>query len=324
MFKSTKLWFSLAIRYLAGILIIFWLMKTQTLDFSRVLSLSAHFIIYGSCFVLIQLCLSAARIKILLNDQNVKATMVDCIQFNCVGIFYSTFLPGGISGDLARAYFFWKKYPHYSKTSMAGALFLDRFFGLAMMICIGLIAGTIMLSVDQTYKQFLIIGWISFFVGTFIFIISISNIKFDANANRNSYWDKFNYHIRNFISTINLRNYSKLTIFKTLFLSLSIHVAAILMIYLFSLHVLSGLSIIQVMAVSPLGLLLNALPLSPGGIGVGEKAFDILFALLKGTEGGNAFLITRIFMYSPSIIGGGIVVISFLKAHQFVKYLYKK
>ena len=177
MFKSTNLWLSLTIRYLAGALIIFWLMKTQTLDFSRVLSLSAHFIIYGSCFVLIQLCLSAARIKILLNDQNVKATMIDCIQFNCVGIFTSTFLPGGISGDLVRAYFFWKKYPHYSKTSMAGALFLDRFFGLAMMICIGLIAGTIMLSVDQTYKQFLIVGWISFFVGTFIFIISISKIN---------------------------------------------------------------------------------------------------------------------------------------------------
>ena len=87
------------------------------------------------------------------------------------------------------------------------------------------------------------------------------------------------------------------------------------MIYTFSVHVGSGLSLMQVTAVSPVGLLANALPISPGGIGVGEKSFDVLFNLVGGTGGGTTFLITRIFMYSPALIGGCVLLTSLFRAH---------
>ena len=34
--------------------------------------------------------------------------MKDCTIYNCIGLFFSTFLPGGLSGDAVRVFYFWK------------------------------------------------------------------------------------------------------------------------------------------------------------------------------------------------------------------------
>ena len=44
----------------------------------------------------------------------------------------------------------------------------------------------------------------------------------------------------------------------------------------------------------PLGFLVNALPLTPGGLGVGEVAFDKLFALAGLAGGVEALLAWRV------------------------------
>ena len=214
MFKSIPIWISLPLRYALGALIIFWLLQNETLDWSNLFTLSSSFIFCGIFLVIIQLFLSALRVKIFLKDRGVNVSLSHCIQFNSVGIFYSTFLPGGISGDIARAYFFWKKYPEASKSSLAGALFLDRFFGLIIMISIGLLAATIMLSSNLIFKNYIILGWVFLIGGLFLFIIFCNRINFDENKISDTPWQRLKFNFYKFISKINLENFNKLTILR--------------------------------------------------------------------------------------------------------------
>lgn len=316
-FRSGSSWISLVFKYLLGAAIIYWLLQNQTLDWSHISALTLPYVCLGCVLVVLQLILSAYRIKVLLYGQGIKAPLIYCIKFNAVGIFYSVFMPGGISGDVARAYFFWKEYPEASKTSLVGALFLDRLYGLTMMIFIGLLAASFLVSVDGSIRNYVAMGWALLIGGVTFYVWLGSYLTFNASERPEGYLEKLSFKLREFISKIHVKNYATLTMWMVFSLSICIHLAVIVMIYFFSLHVLSGLSLVQVAAVSPVGLLANALPISPGGIGVGEKSFDVLFSLVGGTSGGNAFLITRIFLYSPALIGGLLVLRSFLKAHRY-------
>jgi hypothetical protein len=63
----------------------------------------------------------------------------------------------------------------------------------------------------------------------------------------------------------------------------------------------------------PLGFVANALPLTPGGLGVGEAAFDQLFQLAGFSGGAVALLGWRLLML---LIGlPGLVVYIFAKQH---------
>ena len=83
----------------------------------------------------------------------------------------------------------------------------------------------------------------------------------------------------------------------------------------------SGLDFLTVLAVAPLGFLANALPLTPGGLGVGEKGFDVLFSLVGGAEGANSFLLARIFLFAPALLGGITIIFHFIVFHKIVSPL---
>jgi len=68
--------------------------------------------------------------------------------------------------------------------------------------------------------------------------------------------------------------------------------------------------------VAPLGLLANALPLTPGGLGIGEKGFDLLYGMVGGREGGNSFLLSRIFLFCPGILGAAALGYKVMSAHS--------
>jgi uncharacterized membrane protein YbhN (UPF0104 family) len=60
---------------------------------------------------------------------------------------------------------------------------------------------------------------------------------------------------------------------------------------------------------TPVGLLINAVPLSPGGLGIGENAFELLYTMVGGANGGTSFLLARVFLYSPALIGLAYVLV---------------
>ena len=57
------------------------------------------------------------------------------------------------------------------------------------------------------------------------------------------------------------------------------------------------------LTVLPIGFLVNAIPITPGGLGVGEVAMDRLFSLAGLTGGAAALISWRLLQLVPAAVG---------------------
>ena len=316
--QKHRVWFSVSARYLLGFLIVAWLLNTNLIDLSVLGQINARVAIIASLMVVIQVLLAAWRVKLLLVEHGIPAHFWQCVSYNCVGIFYSLFLPGGMSGDLARAYCFWRAHPDASKSALFGALFVDRLIGTVAMLLLGLFAGTLLMTALGLQK-FVIASWVGFilFSGTYYLLV-----RFNRTGNKAGI-GVIGRLVR-FIEKIDLQGYRVGIVAGTAILGLIGHLSAVIIIYLCADLVQSGLGFFQIIAVAPVGMLANALPLTPGGIGIGEKGFELLFKMIGGQNGGNSFLLTRIFIFSPAILGAITVLYQFVRYHKKVASVFEK
>lgn len=301
---------SVSVRYLIGAAIIVWLLNADLINPDIIHTITPNLVYQAAALVILQILTAAWRVKMLLNAHNIHASLWRCLCYNSLGIFYSLFLPGGMSGDLARAYSFWRAYPNVSKSGLLGALFVDRLLGTASMVFIGLIAGT-MLMAKLGLTEFVVISWTCVLVlcGGYVLLMRLHLI---GDKTQTGITGK----ILRFLEKIDLRGYTLPVLYFSTILSIIGHTCAVLVIYLCSNLVESGLNLMEILAVAPIGLLANALPFTPGGLGIGEKGFDLLYKMIGGVQGGNSFLLTRVFIFAPSILGAAVAIFQFIKSHR--------
>lgn len=313
-------WLSFLARYALGCVIVFWLIRTDNINLAVVKLIDFRIAIMALFFAGIQFALAGWRVKILLNAAGIQVGLWRCVAYNAVGIFFSIFLPGGVSGDVARAYYFWRcdSARGTSKAALLGALLTDRVIGSTVMILIGLIACTFVASTLGVGKIFLVGGWIAFVSGSLIYLRVCRSDSKQWSPLDGGIVSSWLTRVAKLLANMDIRAYSRNTLLLSTLLSFGIHLSAIVLIFLFSDLLKSGLSFWQVMGLAPFGLLVNMIPLSPGGLGIGEQGFQSLFALAGGVHGGNTFLLSRIFFSSPALLGLLILVQSFIKAHRFI------
>lgn len=303
---------SVFFRYLLGALIVFWLFRTNLIDFNVLNAVHFKIAAVAAGLVIFQLLLAGYRVQLLLAGHGISTGLLQCIAFNSVGIFYSLFLPGGMSGDLARAYCFWKSYPSANKSALFGALFVDRLLGTVAMIVMGLIGGSLLMD-TLGLTHFVMIAWIAFLCFAILYLI-VTRMHRNFDKSRAGSIGR----IFRFIEKIDLRGYGWAMILKGSVLSILGHMSAVAIIFLFSELLGSGLNFTKITAVAPLGLLANALPLTPGGLGIGEKGFELLYNLVGGVHGGNSFMTSRIFLFSPALLGLIVVIVQFIRSHRSI------
>ena len=150
-----KAWLSVAARYLLGFLLVYWLWRTQVLDLRPLKSISATLVMQGLFLGISITVISAYRIRYLMSDQGIHVSFRRCFVYNSIGLFYSLFLPGGISGDAARAYYFFQDAPQ-KRIAVLGALLLDRFLGLIALIAFGIMSGIFLASMIGEVVPYLV------------------------------------------------------------------------------------------------------------------------------------------------------------------------
>lgn len=301
---------SISIRYLIGAAIIAWLLNADLLHPGVIQTVSPVLAFQAAVFVALQALSAGWRVKELLGAHGIRASLWRCVCYNSLGIFYSLFLPGGMSGDLARAYCFWRAYPEAGKAGLLGALFVDRLLGTVSMVFVGLVAGTLLMA-SLGLTRFIVTSWIGMGLLGLAYAL-LTRLHLGGDKTRAGAAGK----ILRFLEKIDLREYSAPVLFTSTALSLFSHVCIVVVIYLCSNLMESGLNFMEILAVSPIGLLANALPFTPGGLGIGEKGFDLLYKMVGGLQGGNSFLLTRVFFLAPAILGCVVAFVQFAKYNQ--------
>jgi len=131
---------------------------------AQVQELRISYLLAGFGTILIAILIVSVRWKILLDVVAPGINLLPLVIFNLVGIFYSQFLPGNVTGDLVKGYYLART--DRDKVSVFSSVVVDRFIGISINGLIGVIAlignATILnvLHVNANIPRFLVIATI--------------------------------------------------------------------------------------------------------------------------------------------------------------------
>lgn len=303
-----------ALKFLFVIILLIWLVWSGKLDFRQLNVLYKRPDIFlGSVFIwaVCSLFIGGFRWFLLLRGQGLHVRYVQVLKLQLIGFFFNTAIPGAVGGDIIKAVYVIRGLHSDRKTPAMLTILLDRVFGLCALFFLGTIA--VLMNPTLFFSQHALFP-IGLFVicGSLLIVISLSWVL--LLSDKFSFFKQFN--LPNFPgSSVIMGIYKSIQVYKTC--PHYIIYAIILGIFIqfcsvtyacFLTEALIGIfpDFSSFMAIFTVGIMTTALPLAPGGLGVGHVAFEKLFLLIGLNNGANVFnvmvlvqLILNLFGFIP-------------------------
>jgi glycosyltransferase 2 family protein len=270
-------------------------------------------LIFAFLLILLSILIGASRWWLLLQSQGVQIPYLKILRINWIGAFANIFLPTGIGGDTFRLFYVCRETP--SKKALAvTTVIVDRFIGLLALTILVLVSIVITLSVMSDNETLRSLASQIGFALVFFLILTAIAIYFVMNTTRKKIifrlipWKKLQSLVLSFFSAIRAY-YKKLGVIAiSIFLSLMIHMLTILAIVLVGQMLFPNLiSVWGYFFATPLSMIANQLPLTPGGIGIAELSFDQICRVISPQSGvgfATIFLTFRALFILNSLAGG--------------------
>lgn len=230
----------------------------------------------------------AARWAILLKGQSMHLGFGPTLRLVLVGMFFNLFVPGSTGGDLFRAYYVGRDQKRTSEALTT--VILDRFLGLPPLVLILAGAGLLNLPLIRSNPAFSNFGTI---LGAVLGVSMVILIIVFLGASRLARWlepleEKIpgGRHLVRLSHATGAYRKTPGALALAMFFGLIAHLLLIFAACLFG-HAagLGEITLTQYAILIPVGMACNSLPISPGGAGVGEKAFAFLFDALQTGSG---------------------------------------
>ena len=263
-------------------LLIWWIISTGKIDLQALRKLlSPGFIAVGSVFIFLSIVTCAERWRQILLSQNEYLSFIEALRLTFIGLFFNFAMPGGVGGDVVKAYYLVQIRPQ-AKVAAITSVLMDRILGLYAMIAMALLVMVLDIShvsrivTLQNLFYFMILLFIS--ASTFLFLAFSNNMKIKKLIHQGlNYLPKKEKFIKLYEST-HLYGKKPSLIFKAVWLSLIAQTFSILfMIYAGENSGIAAVPYSVYFLVTPLGFMATAIPISPAGLGVGQAAFYALF-----------------------------------------------
>ncbi len=318
-----KIW-----RPLLALLLLFVLVKKGPFDLNQLKFVLGQpkIIALGLFIFFCQVVIWSYRWKLFV-DLVTFIKFVKTIQLTLVGMFFNFFIPGGVGGDIVKAIEL-SKNNTVSRTNALSTVMSDRVFGLFAMITLA----TAFLGFDyiQEPSDFILkIGLSSLliFIGmtsALLFLPYIFSLISKVLVSKDS---KILINLEKLIKIIHFtfitfRN-SKVQLKSFLASSLSQFLA---IFYLYSVVSALGVtppSFLIFFSLCCFGFVASALPIMPGGVGVGQYAFYFLFSNISeevGKASITAITTLQIFTLLYALIGGIIFALNPAVKHDVEEY----
>lgn len=254
--------------------------------------------------VVADLALMAWRLRVLFRPQRLLLSRGDALRLTFVGSFFSNFLPGRAGGDLAKI-FYASKENAGRRPEIIAILLLDRAIGLFSLLLLPLLmlpffpglmrfdAIRIAIAIMSLLAVGMIVALLcGLFAPAFL-------ARWGAGARRIPGKELFG----RLLKTVSSYREHSWTLGAALLLSLG---ANLILVGTLLIGVVvvdpAGLDA-RLLVLAPIGQVVNSLPLTPGGLGVGESAFQALFGLVGVTSGASALICWRIWNFIASLAG---------------------
>ena len=276
---------------IAGVLIGI-LFYSQVITFQALGHILGNWPIAVSAFAVLVLghALAALRWYVLLRAMGIPIRPRACIEIFAIGTFANTFLPGGTGGDLLRSVYVARDV----RSDRAGgviSVFVDRALGLfgllAVTALVGLAAADHPDAAVSTRSAAIILAIV--FVGLLIGVAATLYLVTPARLERlKAYIGTRTVFRRAFLRLFEIgASLSRKPIAVVVSFGLSVAVALTIVVSIILLsqgYERGGLTPLDFSYAALLALIANVVPITPGGIGVGETAFVFLCVAWETTR----------------------------------------
>lgn len=224
-----------------------------------------------------------------------KLPILGVFKITWIGMFFNTFLPGSVSGDLVKLVYARDLDKTLSKTFLILTALLDRILGLMGLIVVMGVMSLLSLTFSQhefsTLQRFLPFNMV-LFASSLIFIGCLFAPK-KAQNKVIPFFHRIPFlgeHLSNTLQQTWRIGASKKLIFFALFLSSLIQFGGVLVFWLLTFPFYeSYIPFLTLFTFVPIGLISLGIPISPAGLGVGHFVFEGLFELVGVSGGASLF-----------------------------------
>lgn len=287
MIKHTKKFLMQALKILFSAGIIYWLVSSGKLNFSALRALlSPGPAALALGLVALNLFFASERWRILIKSQHMKASSWPVFKLSLIGTFFNFAMPGGVGGDVIKAYYFNRQNPG-SKVVAVTSVLMDRVIGLFSMVLMALLVMVYDMEHITHVPSLMTLFW--FILGLFIVFAVALALIFSSALYRKQILKKIinklplSEKFMKLYESMHLYGKQGGRILAVIFLSLIAQTCSILFLYLVGM--MAGYNDVHLKTyflVAPLGFMATAIPISPAGVGVGQAAFYFLFNIYNG------------------------------------------
>ena len=292
--------------------VLFYLVQSGRLNFEKLMlfhnSPQTLAIMIG-ILVLVVVPMASFRWWLLLRAIGVPIEAKKTFILTWIGNFFNTTLPGAVTGDLVKGYYVIKAQKEQGRTKAFTTLLIDRFVGLFGLIMMAFLA--LLFNYDLIFSQERLhsLAWliIVLFGGTLAFYIIV---VFPFKEGHDPFHWLFkrlpgsNFSIKVYSAFKRYQN-QKITLFLTILLSIGIHILVAIMFFMIAkLLEIKEMELATQFFLMPIGLITVAIPIAPGGIGIGHAAFESLYQIAGLSGGADVFNVYIIVQLGVFLFGG--------------------
>ncbi len=297
------------LRIALAALLVVWLLRSDRLDAQLILDLgfSSRVVVLtllGAASVFTGQLLLAVRLRWLLARQQLTVPFRRALGLTLIGSFFGAILPGLVSGDAVKAVYLFGDSTG-SRSRAVAAVLIDRILGLYSLFLVGTLAlaGA---SLGSLLPQRPAVLWIAPLVVTGL---TLALVLAGAPGTARAGWvqrlsPRTPERLRKLVSALHHSLRDTKLCAGAILLSLINH-GLVIVTYILAGHLLGdAIRPLTHLVVDPLAMVLNVVPLTPGGIGITEGAFSFLFEQLGSPHGAAVGLLGRFMQYLDYVVAG--------------------
>jgi glycosyltransferase 2 family protein len=306
--RSRRILFGIVRLAIAGA-VLWFLATTGRVNWSALRGLRDHWALTLLALLLlfIAVVLISQRVCMLFRARGLRLSLHNSLGLSLIANLFTLVLPGG-GGDIVRLYFTTKDAAG-RRTEIGTLLLLDRVMGLLALTLFPVLAAPLCLPLlrqSAPLRTLLALAAVS--SAAIVFVIAVSTSR-RARALKAVQWVLRTFPLRGYPA----RMLDTMQSFRTRLHVLAGAVAISLVAHAICMGIMwmlvsmtqagGGAADPAIPFLASLGFVANNVPITPGGLGVGEAAFESLFALARLDGGAEAMLAWRLLLVGLAPLG---------------------
>lgn len=271
-----------------AIALLYWLYQKGVLDLKILSKLfNPILLLVALVGLVLNFYFATWRWQLLLRVQKLDLSRTECFKLNLIGLFFNYVMPGGVGGDVVKAFYIVKDHPK-NRMGAGMSVLLDRVMGLYAMLILAIVSMLVNFEQVSSNPQ---LGLIMRSLEVIFVLFTLGLVLAFSKKFRSWGWQNWlnsfalGKKLVSAYEAVYSYSHNLGILVGTIILSLAAQILAIVLIWWLGTNLgFQDVPMAIYFSVVPLGFIVTAVPISPAGVGVGQMAFFFLFNLFLGVE----------------------------------------